>query len=227
MKTQPLDFLFAGIAIASILVGAWTVTAYLIVPITTGILRDYHVIADGFLLLLSFGALAALLIRVLSAIWPLEEGDYRMDQAEFTRWKLYTTIYELGRGALFPFTTVFTQSVITRAFGADIGRNVALGGRIADPALVTVGEGAILGHNSVITPHAITGGRIVLRQVRIGRGATLGVNVIAMAGTDIGDNSVIAAGSVVPPDTKIPPEELWGGIPAKRIKAITDSDLRS
>lgn len=226
MKTRPLDFLLSGIALASILGAALGIIAVAVAPISGKILGDYHVIADALAFLLSFGLVAALWMRVLLAIWPLQPGDHAMDQPIFVVWKLSTVIYAFGRGALLPFTTVFAQPLVARLFGASIEGEAALGGRIADPSLVRIGAGAILGHNSAVTPHAITSGRIILEQVDIGRGATLGVNVVVMAGAKIGDGSVVAAGSVVPPFTTIPPGELWGGIPARKIKALEPEDFR-
>jgi acetyltransferase-like isoleucine patch superfamily enzyme len=44
-----------------------------------------------------------------------------------------------------------------------------------------------------------------------------------MSGTEIGEGSTITAGSVVTLNTKIPKYELWGGIPAKKIKNIDPS----
>ena len=227
MNTRPLDFLLAVLALGSILAIAWLVTRYVAVPLSLRQLGDYHVIADSLFFLLCYGVTAAIWTRVLLRVFPFRPGEYAMEETTFTVWKLLAVIYEVGRGALLPFTTVFAEPLVAMLFGAKIGSNVAMGGRIADPSLVTVGEGAVLGHNSVITPHAITSGRIILREVRIGRGATVGVNVVVMAGADIGDGSVIAAGSVVPPYAKIPAGELWGGIPARRIKAIEPLDLRS
>lgn len=227
MKTTPIDFLLSGLALALLLAGALALTGFLVAPLTAVWVGDYRAIANGLVFLLAFGLLSALLSRVLLALRPFQAGAYSMDDPLFIRWKLLTVIYEFGRGALLPFTTVFARPLVATLFGARIGANTALGGRIADPFLVTVGEGAVLGHNSVLTPHAITTGRLILKEVRIGRGVTVGVNTVVMAGAEIGDGSVLAAGSVVPPFTRIPPGELWGGVPARRIKALEDSDYRA
>lgn len=52
--------------------------------------------------------------------------------------------------------------------------------------------------------------------VRIGARAFLGANTIVCKGTTIGEEVVIAAGSVVVGN--VPAGETWGGNPAKRIK---------
>ncbi|QRQ83255.1 hypothetical protein JQU52_03245 [Paralysiella testudinis] len=45
----------------------------------------------------------------------------------------------------------------------------------------------------------------------------IGANVVVLRGVTIGKGSVVAAGAVV--TKNIPPMEIWGGIPAKKIKA--------
>jgi len=46
----------------------------------------------------------------------------------------------------------------------------------------------------------------------------IGAGCIVLPGARIGDNAVIAAGSVV--RGEVPAGELWGGVPAKYIKTI-------
>lgn len=55
-------------------------------------------------------------------------------------------------------------------------------------------------------------------EVVVGTNVYLGAHVIILKGVHIGDNVVIAAGSVVTKD--IPSNEMWGGVPAKKIKNI-------
>ena len=54
--------------------------------------------------------------------------------------------------------------------------------------------------------------------VRIGSNVWIGAGVCIMPGSSVGDNSVIAAGAVVTKD--VPPNELWGGIPARRMREL-------
>ncbi len=53
------------------------------------------------------------------------------------------------------------------------------------------------------------------KPVSIGNNVFIGMNSIILKGCIIGDGSIIAAGSVV--CNNIPPGEIWGGNPAKRI----------
>ena len=53
------------------------------------------------------------------------------------------------------------------------------------------------------------------KKIIIGTNVWLGCNVIVLKGVKIGDGAIVGAGAVV---TKtIPPNEIWGGIPARKI----------
>ena len=54
--------------------------------------------------------------------------------------------------------------------------------------------------------------------IEIGRNVWTGAGCIILPGAVIGDNSIIAAGSVV--TGTVSPGELWGGVPARKIKTI-------
>lgn len=56
------------------------------------------------------------------------------------------------------------------------------------------------------------------KKVIIGNNVYVGARVTILMGINIGDNVIIAAGSVV--TKNIPSNELWGGVPAKRLKSI-------
>jgi acetyltransferase-like isoleucine patch superfamily enzyme len=78
----------------------------------------------------------------------------------------------------------------------------------------------------VLTAHAITSGHIILREIRVERGATVGVHAVIMPGVEIGEEAIVAAGSIVPMNTKIGAGEVWAGIPARKIKDIEPSEIR-
>lgn len=75
----------------------------------------------------------------------------------------------------------------------------------------------------VATNHGIRLGEPMIRQpwdvarrgVIIGDDVWIGANAVVLPGVRIGDGAVIAAGAVV--NTDIPAQEIWGGVPARRI----------
>lgn len=54
--------------------------------------------------------------------------------------------------------------------------------------------------------------------ILIGNNVWIGAHSVILKGVTIGDNAIIAAGSVV--TGNIPAGELWGGTPAKKIKSL-------
>ena len=54
--------------------------------------------------------------------------------------------------------------------------------------------------------------------VEIGANVWIGAGCVVLPGARIGDNAVIAAGCVV--RGEVPAGELWGGVPARRIRSI-------
>ncbi len=72
----------------------------------------------------------------------------------------------------------------------------------------------VIGSNVSIAHNAIVHGCTVEDNVLIGMGA------IVMDDAVIGKESVIAAGAVVLPGTRVEPGSIYAGIPAKRIKDI-------
>jgi phenylacetic acid degradation protein len=73
-----------------------------------------------------------------------------------------------------------------------------------------------LGH---IGHHAIIHGAIVRRNSMIGMGAVL------LDHCEIGADSIVAAQALVRANEIVPPRSMMAGIPAKRIRDVTDKDL--
>lgn len=78
----------------------------------------------------------------------------------------------------------------------------------------------ILGNNVSIGHNAIVHGCTVEDNVLIGMGA------IVMDRARIGKNSIIAAGAVVLEDTEVPPGSIFAGVPAKKVKDISQELLK-
>lgn len=58
--------------------------------------------------------------------------------------------------------------------------------------------------------------------VTIGSNVWVGAMCVLLPGCQVGDNAVIAAGSVV--RGAVPASEVWGGVPARRLRAVGDHD---
>lgn len=94
---------------------------------------------------------------------------------------------------------------------------------------ITIGSGSGIGQHSVLAAanHAVKGGHhfiytqwdVSKTGITVGENVWVGANCVLLPGVVIGDNSVVGAGSVV--TKSIPPNEVWAGVPARRIREIT------
>ncbi len=75
---------------------------------------------------------------------------------------------------------------------------------------------AIIGNNVSIGHNAIVHGCVIDDNVLIGMGS------IVMDNAHIGSNSIIAAGAVVLENTVVEPGTIYAGIPAKKVKDISE-----
>ena len=73
----------------------------------------------------------------------------------------------------------------------------------------------IIGNNVSIGHNAIVHGCVIYNNVLIGMGA------IVMDNAQVGTNSIIAAGAVVLENTVIEPGSIYAGVPAKKVKDIS------
>ena len=127
---------------------------------------------------------------------------------------------------------------LERLRGVKIGKHVFMGGgSVLDrvrPDLITIEDEAslaggvmILTHSNPTTPlRKILGESYhVIAPVHIKRGAWIAINVVILPGVTIGENSIVATGSVVMKDVE--PYTIVGGSPARFLKAIPRPDNTS
>lgn len=171
------------------------------------------------------------LLRCLRYDWPLHFVLL------LTNWLPDNVVFLRLRGAL------------ARPFFASCGTDLRLGRNITfyNPASIffeksiyiafgcwfMAGEKIFVGDETIFGPYCVVAssnhtrlhgsfrfGPPAQSPVRIGRGVWVASHVVITAGTEIGDGSLIAAGSVVNGD--IPASVLSGGLPAKIIKELTN-----
>lgn len=215
MKTSFIDYVLCTLAVSFIL-GVSVGVCMLAYPLARHVLQDYHVVFDVLLFLLSFGLVAAMVVRLIVRIWPIAPGEYGPDSPVFVRWKLLSVLYRFGQGALKPFTNAVTKPLVETLYGARMGADVALGGAIDDPYQVTVGQQAVLGFNSLVSGNMLYGDKLICGPVRIGARALVGVNCVILPGVEIGEGAVVMGGAHVMPNTRIPAGETWRGNPARK-----------
>jgi carbonic anhydrase/acetyltransferase-like protein (isoleucine patch superfamily) len=76
-----------------------------------------------------------------------------------------------------------------------------------------IGERCTIGHAAVV--HGCT----------IGGGCLIGMGSIVLSGASIGDESIVAAGALIPEGRSYPARSLLVGSPARRLRSVTDEDV--
>jgi carbonic anhydrase/acetyltransferase-like protein (isoleucine patch superfamily) len=69
------------------------------------------------------------------------------------------------------------------------------------------------------------GHRVTLHGRRIGRNSLIGMGSILMSGCEIGEESLVAAGTLIPERKKYPPRSVIMGVPGKVIREATADDI--
>jgi len=158
--------------------------------------------------------------RVFSRFFPLHEGEVVPGSRDEFSVQVDTLFYLIFFNSLIRthFLPVPLQRLIYLALGARLGHNTYSGGALLDPPLTTAGDNCIIGHDAVIFAHAIEGSRFSLAAVRLGNDVTIGAHAVVMSGVSIGDGAIVSAGAVVLKGTQIGAGEVWGGVPARRLR---------
>lgn len=119
-----------------------------------------------------------------------------------------------------------------------IGENVSFRPFVipSEPNLVSIGDNVWIAAGVRFITHDMINQMLFLKgekgipnktyysNITIGNNVVVGADVIILPGKRIGDNVIIAAGSVVSKD--IPSNEVWGGNPVKKICSYDDFLIR-
>ena len=133
-----------------------------------------------------------------------------------------------------PFLNVFRRANIYRKILAHIGENVQIFHKVSfgsEPYLISLGNNVKITYGVKFITH--DGGAYVLRnlygnaqgmsvygRIKIGNNVFIGNDAIIMPGVSIGNNCIIAAGSIV--TKSIPDNSVAAGVPCRVIKSIEE-----
>ncbi|MBW4518642.1 MAG: acyl transferase [Scytolyngbya sp. HA4215-MV1] len=186
-----------------------------IVLLMTGAALVYfaHVpsVLSGGAIMFSLYGLPVLVYRLHQWIYPVQEGISYLRQKRYSPWwsshqiqVIYIAIPAL-EAILRLIPGVF--SIWLRLWGARIGRNVywTPGLEIADRGFLDIGDRVVIGHRVGIYPHVIKPRRqdlmLYVKTVKIGNDVFLG------AGSRLAPGVVIQAGSYLPIETDLYPNQ--------------------
>jgi hypothetical protein len=166
-----------------------------------------------------------LTLKIIRVSFPMREGVYSYSDNPITCyiWNLHAflCITNLSLHYINGLLPPPLRKLFYAALGAKMGKGIiSIGGRLVDPHLITVEEYAMIGDDALLTPHAYartTSDILILGKIEIKKNAIVGAKSMIMPGVTVGENSMINAMSLVPMNTKIPPNQIWGGNPAVKI----------
>jgi len=151
-------------------------------------------------------------MRVLFRL-DLKEGEYPLASAGMLKWYVSNALQLLVWTTFgdFLLLTPFA-SLFYRLMGAKLGLNVQINSKYcADLSLLEIGDGAVIGGHATVIAHSFEPRGLILKSVRIGRQAIIGLNAIVLPGVTVGDRAVVGAGVFVPKDTAIPSGAVYLG----------------
>jgi carbonic anhydrase/acetyltransferase-like protein (isoleucine patch superfamily) len=105
-----------------------------------------------------------------------------------------------------------------------------------DVNYIRIGSYTNIQDNSVIHVNKDTFPTILEDYVTVGHSVTLhgctiksnnliGIGSVVMDDVVIEENCIIAAGALISPGTKVPPRSLMRGVPARRVRDVTDEEV--
>lgn len=163
---------------------------------------------------------AVVCYRLFLGAFPLEEGEVEEGSRQEFIYHVYILFflvffYPIIRSGFWPAPLMRLYYL---ALGARLGLNSYSQGIIHDPLFVEIGANSTVGQSALLIPHVIEGHKLAHYTIRIGNDVTVGALSAVLPGVQIGDGSTVATGSVVTKGTQIGPGEIWGGVPAKRLR---------
>ena len=183
-------------------------------------LGDYRGVTTMIASIIFIYLYAFAIYRIFLYFVPLREGNIKACTPEEFSAQVHILFYLILFNSLIctHFIPIPLMRMVYLALGARLGENTYSAGVLMDPPLMDIGDNCIIGHDAVLFCHVIEGERFSFSRIQIGNNVTIGATAVIMPGVTIADGAIVSAGSVVNKDSKIGANEVWGGIPAKRIK---------
>jgi carbonic anhydrase/acetyltransferase-like protein (isoleucine patch superfamily) len=135
-------------------------------------------------------------------------------------------------GDIFLAPTAIVTGDVRVSPGVNVWYGAVVRGDVAPVTLcenVNLQDGVIvhcdIGVPNVVEPGVVAGHAAVLHGKRVGAGTLVGIRATLLAGTEIGEECVVAAGAVVPPGLVVPPRSVVMGVPGKIVRAARPGEI--
>ncbi len=115
----------------------------------------------------------------------------------------------MGKGCSVWFNAVLRGDVNSIRIGNHVNiQDGSILHTLYEKSVVEIGDFVTIGHN------------VVVHGAKVDDYALIGMSSTILDYAEVGEGAIVAAGSVVLSNTKIPPYTLWAGVPAKYIKDV-------
>lgn len=131
------------------------------------------------------------LVRLL--VIGLKPGRYPMFSSTTARWIIYSGIYVIVQKTILPMIPItFFSNLYFRLVGCRLGKRVRLNSWLLNDAwLIEIGDDAVIGGGSDLTPHQFEDNHLILEPIRIGSGTLIGAHCYIASGVTIGKRCLI------------------------------------
>jgi carbonic anhydrase/acetyltransferase-like protein (isoleucine patch superfamily) len=119
----------------------------------------------------------------------------------------------LGPGANVWFGCVVRGDLATIAIGPRVNLQDGCIVHTDSDAAMTIEEGVVVGHGAI------------LHGTRVGRDSLIGMGALLLSGCELGEECLVAAGTVVTEGRRIPPRSVVMGVPGKVIRPVKPEEL--
>lgn len=138
-------------------------------------------------------------------------------------WKVFKNVIVIQLARYCP--SLRLKNAMYRSFlGMEVGQQTAVAFMVMMdiffPEKIKIGDNTIIGYNTTILAHEYLLHEYRLGAVEIGSNVMIGANCTILPGVRIGDNAVVAAGSIVTKDVE--PNAFVAGNPAKFVRYVED-----
>lgn len=146
-------------------------------------------------------------MRIADLEWPL---------LRWARYLLSAHLVRLFAGALLRATPLWT--LYHRLNGARVGRRVYINSlAVMDDNLLDFGDGVVIGDAVHLSGHTVENGVVKTAPVRLGRNVTIGVGSFVGIDVEVGDGTQVGALSVVPKHERLAAGAVYAGAPVRRL----------
>jgi non-ribosomal peptide synthetase-like protein len=147
----------------------------------------------------------------------------------FNRWMAYNSLILIANSAFLDVLRISPfQNLFYALMGAKLGKEVNVNtGGLADLSMLEFGDNVMIGGGVALVCHAVDRGFLKLDPTKIGSNVSIGLNSVIMPGCEIGDGASIQPCTYLPKGSKIPPKGVWGGNPARDLRAERRATLET